>query len=182
MNTKFKITAAILSAGLVITPLSGLVQNNQNVAKASEELKLHNITFSESDLTTFFRDIEKIPDDLLEYGTQYEINNYLRKNNININLYNDKLGETAKDVIIFQPRSFWGCVGALGTLLVTTAVPAAKILKIKKYITALGGVTDAVRALLGVSKAYGVGTSAWNALRNLLAELSGIASVAGACF
>ena len=34
MNTKFKITAAVLSAGLIITPLSGLVQNNQNVAKA----------------------------------------------------------------------------------------------------------------------------------------------------
>ncbi|MDU3831585.1 hypothetical protein [Gemella haemolysans] len=36
MNTKFKITAAVLSAGLIITPLSGLVQNNQNVAKASD--------------------------------------------------------------------------------------------------------------------------------------------------
>lgn len=36
MNTKFKITAAVLSAGLIITPLSGLVQNNQNIAKASD--------------------------------------------------------------------------------------------------------------------------------------------------
>lgn len=178
MKTKFKITAAVLSAGLIITPLSGLVQNNQNVAKASEELKLHNITFSESDLTTFFRDIEKIPDDLLEYGTQYEINNYLRKNNIHINLYNDKLGETAKDVTIFQPRSFWGCVGALGTLLVTTAVPAAKILKIKKYVKSLGGVTDAVRYLLGIKGA----ASGGEALKNLILELSGIASVADSCF
>lgn len=35
MNTKFKITAAVLSAGLIITPLSELVQNNNNnIAKA----------------------------------------------------------------------------------------------------------------------------------------------------
>ena len=36
MNTKFKITTAVLSASLIIAPLSGLVQNNQNVAKASD--------------------------------------------------------------------------------------------------------------------------------------------------
>ncbi len=178
MNTKFKITAAVLSAGLIITPLSGLVQNNQNIAKANEELKLNNVTFSEGDLISFFEDIEKIPNDLLENGTQYEINNYLRKNNIHINIYNDKLGETAKDVAIFRPRSFWGCVGALGTLLVTTAVPAAKILKIKKYVRSLGGVTDAVRYLLGIKGA----ASGGEALKNLILELSGIASVTDNCF
>ena len=101
-----------------------------------------------------------------------------KKNNININIYNDKLGETAKDVAIFRPRSFWGCVGALGTLLVTTALPAARILKIKKYVKSLGGVTDAVRYLLGIKGA----ASGGEALKNLILELSGIASVTDNCF
>lgn len=34
MNKKFKFTSAILSAGLLITPISGLVSNYNNVAKA----------------------------------------------------------------------------------------------------------------------------------------------------
>ena len=43
MNKKFKFTSAILSAGLLITPISGLVSNYDNVAKAhnknQDELK-----------------------------------------------------------------------------------------------------------------------------------------------
>jgi len=40
MNTKFKITTAILSAGLLITPISSVVQNNNNIAKANYNNKL----------------------------------------------------------------------------------------------------------------------------------------------
>lgn len=40
MNTKFKITTAILSAGLLITPISSVVQNNNNTAKANYNNKL----------------------------------------------------------------------------------------------------------------------------------------------
>lgn len=42
---------------------------------------------------------------------------------------------------------FWGCAWALGQLIVSTAIPAAKLLKLKKAIQALGGVQNAVRLL-----------------------------------
>ena len=41
MNKKFKITTAILCSGLIITPVSGIIQNNQNFVKA--EYKKNNI-------------------------------------------------------------------------------------------------------------------------------------------
>ena len=50
MNTKFKITTAILSASLIITPLSGLVQNNNNIAKAEYKKSNINELYSKRDL------------------------------------------------------------------------------------------------------------------------------------
>ncbi|MBU0279387.1 hypothetical protein [Gemella sp. zg-1178] len=180
MNKKFKFTSAILASSLLITPISALVSNYDNVAKA-ENFKKKNIKLSEEDiryLETFFNQIEKIPEDLLLNGNSKEIKNYLIKNKIPLNIYNDNIGETKDSIFIIQPRGFWGCVGSLGTLIVSTAVPAAKILKIKKYVKHLGGVTDAVRYLLGIKGAESGGA----VLKSLILELSGIASVTESCF
>ncbi|WP_314085068.1 hypothetical protein [uncultured Gemella sp.] len=39
MNNKFKLSSAILSASLLITPVSGLTNNFNNVAKANSYIK-----------------------------------------------------------------------------------------------------------------------------------------------
>lgn len=38
MNTKFKFISALLSASLLITPISYITQNNQNIAKANNQI------------------------------------------------------------------------------------------------------------------------------------------------
>lgn len=75
-----------------------------------------------------------------------------------------------------------GCAAAIAFLIASTAIPAAKILKIKRLIDTLGGVSKAVKILWGASfkwekiKALG-GTAA-----ALGAELLGISSVQQKCF
>ena len=36
MNKNFKVVSAVLSAGLLIAPVTSILQNNQNVAKAAD--------------------------------------------------------------------------------------------------------------------------------------------------
>lgn len=50
MNKKLKLTTAILSAGLLVTPVSGLVNHYDNVAKA-EQINKNNVFESEIDLS-----------------------------------------------------------------------------------------------------------------------------------
>lgn len=186
MNTKFKITTAVLSASLIITPLSGLVQNNQNVAKASENSSYSyhdNITPSDiKELEPFFEAINNIPDELLQTGNHNEINAYFAKYNLKTNFYNENIGETKNDLVIIMPRAnFWGCFGSLAWLIGTTAIPVAKIGKIKSYINALGGVKKTVQLLWGATFRYEKLKAAGGALAGLGAEILGIKGVADNC-
>lgn len=187
MNKKIKITAAVLSASLIITPLSGLIENNQNVAKASESISnnyYNAITPSDiRELEPLLNAIAVMPDELLENGTNVEINNYFKKYNIKTNFYNEAIGETKDDVIIMLPRAnFWGCVGSLAWLIGTTAIPIAKIGRIKNYINALGGVKSTVQLLWGASFSYEKIVAAGGALAGLGQEILGIKGVADNCF
>ena len=98
MNTKFKIATAVLSASLIITPSSGLVQNNQNVAKAEKienEVSKMELNRLRSELHRHITD-ESIVDNLI-YKFQNNIpwdnisgkepieREYTRKDNIIIN-------------------------------------------------------------------------------------------------
>lgn len=74
------------------------------------------------------------------------------------------------------------CVAAIVQLLATTAVPAAKLLRIKKYIEALGGARQAVELLLKATSKAEKLKAGGEALVNLSAELLGISSVKSNCF
>lgn len=85
MNTKFKITAAVLSAGLIITPLSGLVQNNQNVAKAD------NTVVKEQNKKKYINHINYIDSQIHLKNNQLVMNKdkiykYLKQNWLEINV------------------------------------------------------------------------------------------------
>lgn len=77
---------------------------------------------------------------------------------------------------------FWGCSGSIVLALGGVALPAAKILKIKKLMNELGGVTEAVRMMWGASFSYEKMQAAGGALGALGAELLGIAGIKEKCF
>jgi hypothetical protein len=77
---------------------------------------------------------------------------------------------------------FWGCSGSIVLALGGVALPAAKILKIKKLMNELGGVTEAVRTMWGASFSYEKMQAAGGALGALGAELLGIAGIKEKCF
>ncbi|AVD55708.1 MAG: hypothetical protein LKH78_10660 [Weizmannia coagulans] len=104
--------------------------------------------------------IEHIPDELLEQGNQDEIQKYFK----------DTLPK-------IQTKSVWSCSLAIGELLVTNAIPIAKLTKIKKYVKALGGAWETAKLLVGATTAG----EKIAALSALMAELTGFTNVRNEC-
>ncbi|GIN39414.1 hypothetical protein [Heyndrickxia oleronia] len=104
--------------------------------------------------------IEYVPDELLENGSPEEIKKYF---------------ENALPKI--HTQGIWGCSLAIGELLVTNAIPATKIFKIKKYIKALGGAWETAKLLVGATTAG----EKVAALSGLIAELTGFTNVRNEC-
>lgn len=75
------------------------------------------------------------------------------------------------------------CVAAIAGVLVTTIFAAAKIVKIKKYIKALGGLKVTAELIVGGAVTSGeIAGATLTTLKNLIAELTGVASIESACF
>ncbi len=79
------------------------------------------------------------------------------------------------------PEGFLQCTGAILLLIASTAIPAAKILKIKRLMNSLGGVTEAIKILWGASFSHEKLKALGGAAAALGAELLGIAAVKEAC-
>ncbi|MBF0713386.1 hypothetical protein HZY83_01600 [Gemella sp. GH3] len=69
MNNKFKLTSAILTASLLVTPVSGIIYQNNNIAKAEE---INNNKISENTKN-------KIKSDLKEYVSIQDIEKLIKK-------------------------------------------------------------------------------------------------------
>jgi hypothetical protein len=74
------------------------------------------------------------------------------------------------------------CTAAIALLIASTAFPVAKILKIKRLISSLGGVTKAVRIMWGASFSWEKIRALGGAAAALGAELLGVAAVKRGCF
>lgn len=74
-----------------------------------------------------------------------------------------------------------GCAAAIGGIVLGVAVPAVKLLRIKKDIKAIGGVWESAKLLVGAGTAAEKGEAVVTALGSLVAELTGVAGVAEAC-
>jgi hypothetical protein len=92
-----------------------------------------------------------------------------------MNATHPELAKTARADVV-------GCVGAIAILIASTAFPAAKILKIKSLIGALGGVTKAVQLFWGASFKWEKIRALGGAAAALGAELLGISAVKQKCF
>lgn len=146
-------------------------------------------------LDHLFTQIESIPDEVLEQGDEalhkwlvehgYRAPDKTLKQDVDVPHENDNPTIFERDVLLARDPSWVDiarCVAAIFELLVTTAVPALKILRIKRYIAALGGARQAVKLLLGATTRAEKLKAGGQALLNLADELLGISSVMEACF
>lgn len=88
---------------------------------------------------------------------------------------------TIGGIVVAKPASFLECSGAILLVIGTTAIPIAKILKIKKLMDSLGGVTKAIKLMWGASFSHEKLKALGGAAAALGAELLGIAAVKKAC-
>lgn len=146
-------------------------------------------------LTSLFATIESIPDEVLLAGDrateQWLANGGIASSQVLESLVTaEKREESASPVAESTMREravagIWdiaACVAAIVSLLASTAIPAAKLLKIKKLIEELGGVRTAVELLIGATFTKEKLKAVGSALATLAAELLGIAAVKNYCF
>lgn len=144
-------------------------------------------------LDRLFAEIEKIPDEVLEKGDEalheWLVAHGWRAGDAELPKRDTAGSGNAASILergkIVARASAWKvstCVAAIVQLLATTAVPAAKLLRIKKYIEALGGVKQAVQLLLGATTRAEKLKAGGEALVYLSAELLGISTVQKHCF
>lgn len=148
-----------------------------------------NFNFSplEAALHTAFPQIEQIPDSVLESGDEATAK-WLKENpfekrsyvNVPVSL------EERDDRSLLQRGIDWikvaKCVATVTTAIATNVIPAAKLLKIKKYIAELGGVKTAVQLLIGATTAAEKLKAGGQALLELSKIFLGVTAIKAACF
>ncbi|WP_130451262.1 hypothetical protein [Zhihengliuella halotolerans] len=89
-------------------------------------------------------------------------------------------GEAAPVGIMYA--SVLGCSAAIGTVIATTAIPVAKLLKIKRLVKAVGGVKETVKLMWGASFSYEKISALGGSIGVLAAEFIGVTSIREKCF
>ncbi|KAJ6784056.1 hypothetical protein PWT90_00343 [Aphanocladium album] len=179
----------IALAGLLPSALAAVaspVEARALDANQNFEVAAGNYNFTEDfapALAYTFNAITSIPDDVLAEGDD-AVNKWLVDNNYRS--AGVQLAADADDAVVdLEARGFWEvtkCVGSIMWAIGSTAIPVAKIARIKKYIEALGGVKKAVQLMLGATSKAEKLKAGGQALVNLSAELLGIAAVKSNCF
>lgn len=154
------VCSGLLLSGSDVASASA-VQPPETVEQMSDEMVGQSV-----DLEQAFTLLESIPDSVLEEGDAALA-----------------AWGSARGVPVRSTRgSILGCTGAIALVVASTAFPAAKILKIKRLITSLGGVTKAVRLFWGASFSYEKVRALGGAAAALGAELLGITQIRQQCF
>ncbi|OIW28226.1 hypothetical protein CONLIGDRAFT_681203 [Coniochaeta ligniaria NRRL 30616] len=193
---KFQILtiAAALVASAVALPTDATSESKVVARVDSAAADFNFTTDFDSPLNNLFSTLENIPDSVLEQGDdaldKWLVEHGLREPGAKLKR-SDEHVETRDETSVFERAvlearvSWWKvakCVAAIVQLLATTAIPAARILRIKKYIEALGGAKQAVELLLKATSRAEKLKAGGEALVNLAAELFGISSVKNNCF
>lgn len=184
MKKFIKILTTSLALSLSLAGVTGFSSSvsaatiNDSNSSYSEELP----TYSQEDvdsLVPILSAIENIPDELLEEGNVDKIHEYFVSQGVDLTVTDGDqvtpLEQTNSGMV--TTSSAWSCSLAIGELIVTNAIPIAKITKIKKYVKALGGVTNTAKLLVGATTT----TEKVGALSALIAELTGFDNVSTEC-
>ncbi|NII42553.1 hypothetical protein E9228_003222 [Curtobacterium flaccumfaciens] len=157
------ITTALCASMLTVTP----AQAASNAPVADIRTAAQSLGLQSADLEQGLELISEIPDSVLLAGDA-AVQSWMAGN------HPDLIRGTRADIV--------GCAGAIAWLIASTAIPAAKVLKIKRLINGLGGVAKAVQLFWGASFKWEKIQALGGAAAALGAELLGIAAVQQKCF
>lgn len=203
------IAAAFMATSAVALPAADVTADSKAVfarAEAADTAADFNFTTDfDGPLNNLFATLEDIPDSVLEAGDdaldKWLVDHGVREPGAKLRRSESDeqppfvvkaRGDGDDDTMSLFERSalqarvsWWKvakCVASIVQVLATTAIPAAKILRIKKYIEALGGAKQAVELLLKATSRAEKLKAGGEVLVNLAAELMGISSVKNNCF
>ena len=166
-SSRFAIATAI-TAGLVTTMLSAAPVHAAPIALDKEAIVTSgDLGRQSADLERGLALVDEIPEAVLVAGDA---------------AMQDWVREHHPELVTSSRADVLGCAGAIAWLIASTAIPAAKILKIKRLINSLGGVSKAVRLFWGASFAWEKIKALGGAAAALGAELLGVAAVRQKCF
>ncbi|MEV2910802.1 hypothetical protein [Paenibacillus larvae] len=176
MNKNIKITCATLALAMgltVITPsVSAFAAEKQMTQTIYLEPELdHVVNLGGEEGYKLLEQIESIPDEIINTNDANQINAYLKEKNIDFTVKSDRV-----------KRGWRGCSLAIAGAIVTTAIPIAKLAKIKSLVNALGGVKEAAKIIWGATTKGEKWKALGEAGKDLVAELAGITAVKTACF
>jgi len=173
--------------------INNVARGEPTVTIGSDNLQLDEQ--SRGAIVSFFSTVENIPDSVLEKGDE-ALNTWLINQGYRPAASAPTGNGTATkrfielaDIDIEErdlvQRDIWKtlkCIGAFSQLIITTAIPAAKIFRIKRFINELGGIKQTVQLLLGATSWAEKVKAGGQVFVLLVAELTGITSVKSACF
>lgn len=159
-------TAVLVVGSLLASATPGYATENQP-APTLDTSTSENLLQSPEQAEELLRAIDRIPENVLLEGDE-ATQRWVAAN----------LGH---NLGMATPSGFLECSGAVLLAIGTTAIPAAKILQIKRYMNALGGTTEAIKILWGASFSHEKLKALGGAAAALGAELLGIAAVKEAC-
>lgn len=167
VSTSKIVTAGLLTAGLCASTFAAPPAHAATGAPAASVTSIvEDLDLQAADVERGLALIESVPEAVLLQGqTAYE--EWAAAN---------PLVQRATRASILE------CTGAIALVIASTAFPVAKILKIKRLINSLGGVTKAVRIMWGASFSWEKIRALGGAAAALGAELLGIAAVKRGCF
>ena len=135
---------------------------------------------SANSLENFFAIIENIPTPVLEAG-DVALSEYLATTPA-ANLEKTEsvqAREVAAQAGIIDDLK---CAASIAELIISTVVPAARLLRIKKYIEALGGSGKVIKILIKLKKGEKVGSAeVLDAAKKLIKEITGIDDIQKKC-
>lgn len=152
MNKKFKLASAFLAASLIVTPVSSLINNFDNVAKANSYNKTIEETqdiFSESDLA-YIDLLDKMPMEIAEGNIDNGVK-WLNENKTS-NIGFGKFVAVNGNIRFQSYYRSWECAWEITKALASNFIPWGRILKIKKLATGLGGIGKLSTLLYNAAK------------------------------
>lgn len=195
-------TIAALAPFALAQPLSQVSEDTSLVTRSIDAANFNFTKEFEPGLNSIFEAFLAIPDEVLKEGDD-SVHKWLvdhgfrnadaildldddNNNNIPDILENEGDVQTRDDgnVVTLAARGWWEvtkCVAAIAQVIGTTAIPAAKLLRIKKYIQELGGIKDTVKLLLGATSKAEKLKAGGEALVLLSSELLGITLIQKNC-
>lgn len=186
--TSLFVTATALFGLASAAPSPSKRELEANAADLADPKANFNFSPLEAALNTAFSQIEAIPDSVLESGDEATAA-WLKENPFEKRSYAEVRVplEGRDDVSFLSERGIdWAkvakCVATVTSAIATNVIPAAKLLKIKKYIAELGGVKSAIQLLIGATTTAEKLKAGGQALVELSKLFLGVTAIEAACF